>query len=67
MEYNECVWRSRFAGAPATAEQAARAVAERGAALSVAAARRVAALHALYELAGGELLAAQQRNYAKVR
>lgn len=35
--------------------------------LSIAAAKRVTALNALYELAGGELIAAQQRNYAKVK
>ncbi|XP_026727724.1 mediator of RNA polymerase II transcription subunit 25-like [Trichoplusia ni] len=52
-------------GAAGTLEQAARALAERGAHVSVAAARRVPALHALYEHAGGELHAAQQRNYAK--
>ncbi|PZC76525.1 hypothetical protein B5X24_HaOG204490 [Helicoverpa armigera] len=54
------------AGAPATVEQAARLLGERGAQVSVAAARRVPALHALYEHAGGELHQAQQRNYAKV-
>lgn len=53
-------------GAPATVEQAARLLAERGVQVSVAAARRVPALHALYEHAGGELHQAQQRNYAKV-
>ncbi|KAL0811837.1 hypothetical protein ABMA28_009265 [Loxostege sticticalis] len=53
------------AGAPATVEQAARLLAERGVHLSIAAAKRVTALNALYELAGGELIAAQQRNYAK--
>ncbi|XP_047035547.1 mediator of RNA polymerase II transcription subunit 25-like isoform X3 [Helicoverpa zea] len=53
------------AGAPATVEQAARLLGERGAQVSVAAARRVPALHALYEHAGGELHQAQQRNYAK--
>ncbi|CAB3249561.1 unnamed protein product [Arctia plantaginis] len=52
-------------GAPATVEQAARLLAERGVQVSVAAARRVPALHALYEHAGGELHQAQQRNYAK--
>ncbi|XP_049879921.1 mediator of RNA polymerase II transcription subunit 25-like isoform X2 [Pectinophora gossypiella] len=52
-------------GAPATVEAAARALCERGVQLSVLAARRVAQLAALYELAGGELHAAQQRNYAK--
>ncbi|XP_075985529.1 mediator of RNA polymerase II transcription subunit 25-like isoform X2 [Anticarsia gemmatalis] len=52
-------------GAPATVEGAARLLAERGAHVSVAAARRLPALHALYELAGGELHQAQQRNYAK--
>ncbi|KAJ8710670.1 hypothetical protein PYW08_009185 [Mythimna loreyi] len=53
------------AGAPATVEQAARLLAERGVQVSVASARRVPALHALYEHAGGELHQAQQRNYAK--
>ncbi|XP_047540235.1 mediator of RNA polymerase II transcription subunit 25-like isoform X2 [Vanessa atalanta] len=52
-------------GAPATVEQAARLVGERGAQLSVAAAKKLPALLALYEHAGGELHAAQQRNYAK--
>ncbi|XP_028166552.1 mediator of RNA polymerase II transcription subunit 25-like isoform X1 [Ostrinia furnacalis] len=52
-------------GAPATVEQAARLLAERGVHLSIAASKRITALTALYELAGGELLAAQQRNYAK--
>ncbi|CAH0717748.1 unnamed protein product, partial [Brenthis ino] len=52
-------------GAPGCVEQAARLVGERGAQLSVAAARRVPALLALYEHAGGELHAAQLRNYAK--
>ncbi|XP_050671450.1 mediator of RNA polymerase II transcription subunit 25-like isoform X2 [Leptidea sinapis] len=52
-------------GAPATVEQAARLVGERGVKLSVAAARRIPGLVALYEHAGGELHTAQQRNYAK--
>ncbi|CAG5055381.1 unnamed protein product [Parnassius apollo] len=52
-------------GAPATIEQAARLVAERGAQLSIASAKRLPALLALYEHAGGELHQAQQRNYAK--
>lgn len=53
-------------GSPSCSEQAARLVGERGAQLSVLAARRVPALCALYEHAGGELNAAQQYNYAKV-
>nr|XP_026497683.1 mediator of RNA polymerase II transcription subunit 25-like isoform X8 [Vanessa tameamea] len=52
-------------GAPATVEQAAKLIGERGAQLSVAAAKKLPALLALYEHAGGELHAAQQRNYAK--
>ncbi|XP_026320909.1 mediator of RNA polymerase II transcription subunit 25-like isoform X2 [Hyposmocoma kahamanoa] len=52
-------------GSPSTLEQAARMLCERGVQLSIASARRIAALHALYEQAGGELLAATQRNYAK--
>ncbi|XP_068624974.1 mediator of RNA polymerase II transcription subunit 25-like isoform X2 [Battus philenor] len=52
-------------GAPATIEQAARLVSERGAQLSIASAKRLPALLALYEHAGGELHQAQQRNYAK--
>ncbi|XP_061380464.1 mediator of RNA polymerase II transcription subunit 25-like isoform X1 [Danaus plexippus] len=53
------------AGAPATVEQAGRLIAERGVQLSIAAAKRLPALLALYEHAGGELHTAQQRNYAK--
>ncbi|KAF9416078.1 hypothetical protein HW555_006490 [Spodoptera exigua] len=52
-------------GAPATMEQAARMLAERGVQVSIASARRFQQLHALYENAGGELHQAQQRNYAK--
>ncbi|CAH2057092.1 unnamed protein product, partial [Iphiclides podalirius] len=52
-------------GAPATIEHAARLVSERGAQLSIASAKRLPALLALYEHAGGELHQAQQRNYAK--
>ncbi|KPJ04179.1 Mediator of RNA polymerase II transcription subunit 25 [Papilio xuthus] len=52
-------------GAPATVEQAARLISERGAHLSIASAKRLPALMALYEHAGGELHQAQQRNYAK--
>ncbi|XP_013168513.1 PREDICTED: mediator of RNA polymerase II transcription subunit 25-like [Papilio xuthus] len=52
-------------GAPATVEQAARLISERGAHLSIASAKRLPALIALYEHAGGELHQAQQRNYAK--
>ncbi|XP_050356337.1 mediator of RNA polymerase II transcription subunit 25-like isoform X4 [Nymphalis io] len=52
-------------GAPATVEQAAKLIGERGAHLSVAAAKKLPALLALYEHAGGELHTAQQRNYAK--
>ncbi|XP_035452222.2 mediator of RNA polymerase II transcription subunit 25 isoform X1 [Spodoptera frugiperda] len=52
-------------GAPATVEQAARMLAERGVQVSIASARRFQQLHALYESAGGELHQAQQRNYAK--
>ncbi|KPJ07718.1 Mediator of RNA polymerase II transcription subunit 25 [Papilio machaon] len=53
-------------GAPATIEQAARLISERGAHLSIASAKRLPALLALYEHAGGELHQAQQRNYAKL-
>lgn len=52
-------------GVPATIEQAARMLSERGVQLSITSARRIAALNSLYENAGGERLQAQQRNYAK--
>ncbi|KAJ0171410.1 hypothetical protein K1T71_012960 [Dendrolimus kikuchii] len=53
------------AGAPATVEQVARLLGERGVQVSVVAARRIPALILLYEHAGGEIHQAQQRNYAK--
>lgn len=54
-------------GAPlgGTIESVARGLNERGIHVSVIAGRRTPALLALYEQAGGELVAAQQRNYAK--
>ncbi|XP_073962792.1 mediator of RNA polymerase II transcription subunit 25-like isoform X2 [Choristoneura fumiferana] len=52
-------------GAPGTVELAARLLGSSGVQVSIAAARRLPALLALYEQAGGELALAQQRSYAK--